>query len=97
MKFRDYAKLNEKNEKNKYAGLQDILSGSGIVAIKGSIAVASSILTIDAERKFFNAKSFKADNGDYVVDYKTYEKINKFNKVILKKWHEDNNLPYYGK
>ena len=74
------------------------MSGSSLIAIKGSIAVASSILTVEAEKKFFgNGKGFRAGNGDYIVDYPTYQKITKFDKGVLKKWHEDNNLPYYGK
>lgn len=50
MKFREYEKIIEANE---YAALQDILTKGGIVAIKGSVAVASSILTLEAEKKFF--------------------------------------------
>ncbi len=83
------------NEKNEYDKMKEILSLNGIICIKGDVAVASGILTLEAEKKFFTSKSFKNGN-DYIVDYKLYQQISKFNKQVLKKWHEENNLPYYG-
>lgn len=84
------------NEKNEYDAIHDILSKSGVIAIKGSTAIASSILTLEAEKKFLSKNTFKNGN-DYIVDYELFQKISKENKKILKKWHKDNNLPYYGK
>lgn len=85
------------NEKNEYDAIHDILSKSSVYAIKGSIAIASTILTLEAEKKFLSRKSFKDSEGNYIVDYDTYQKISKENKKVLAKWHKDNDLPYYGK
>jgi hypothetical protein len=76
--------------------VKDILSKRSVIGIKGSVAYGSSVLTKEVEAHLLNNKSFLAGK-DYVVDWTTYEKITQANTVVLKKWHLDNGLPYFGK